>query len=166
MLGLGPSSVGLLVNVSHFRGGLRWPIPVRYCAGRFALRKPCWRLPGCGHVGALLTPGDEGVGVVDVVAAIGAPGKPGERWSIGVKGLGREEDGRGGGGGGGGVIEKNAAHQENPTVLGSTILGILLSCPAQNGRDCVLFWDSGPRENKRRRFSVRRRCFFLRVGVG
>ena len=30
-------------------------LPLRYCSDRFAMRKPCWKLPGFGHVEDLLT---------------------------------------------------------------------------------------------------------------
>ena len=44
-------------------------LPLRFCSGNFALRKPSWSLPDYGGVQALLSVGGPGLGIVELTAA-------------------------------------------------------------------------------------------------
>ena len=74
-----PGFLDALLQVFGYPGGfgallLADELPLRYCTVRFALRKPCWNLPECGHVRSLLTLAWEGAGLVEV-ALVGSNGK-------------------------------------------------------------------------------------------
>ena len=94
-----PGFLDALLQVFGYSNGsgallLAAELPVRYCTDRFALRKPCWGLPQCGHVRSLLTPAGEGVGLVEVAPVVSNGG-----------GVLDKRSWRG--------LEENAAHQEN-----------------------------------------------------
>ena len=121
------SSLWLFCNP---RLALHWlgSYSLRYCSDsdRFAMRKPCWKLPDRGHVGALLTSGVEGF--VDVVAAAGVSG-------------GRKGGGRGGEDREGRedvVVGREWGSPRKPSVLGFTVLGDSRLLPSRkwDGRDC------------------------------
>ena len=46
-------------------------LPLNFCSGNFALRKPSWGLPDCGGVQALLSVGGPGLSIVELLAAQG-----------------------------------------------------------------------------------------------
>ena len=46
-------------------------LPLRFCSGNFALRKPSWSLPDCGGVQALLSVGSLGFGIGELPAVRG-----------------------------------------------------------------------------------------------
>ena len=60
-----PGFLDSLLQVFGYPGGsgdllIARELPLRYCSMRFGMRKPCWKMPQCGHVDSLLTPGGEG----------------------------------------------------------------------------------------------------------
>ena len=46
-------------------------LPLRFCSGNFALRRPCWGLPDSGGVQALLSEGGPDLSIVELPAAEG-----------------------------------------------------------------------------------------------
>ena len=61
-----PASLNSLLEVFGYPAG---ELPLSFCSGNFALRKPTWDLPEGGGVQGILTPGDPNVGLVSVRVA-------------------------------------------------------------------------------------------------
>ena len=66
-------------------------LPLRFCSGNFALRKPSWGLPDSGGVQDLLSESGPDFSVVEPPAAEGLA-RPVGCWTKGAGGLGRECD--------------------------------------------------------------------------
>ena len=148
---LGPylqSSVTQWVLVVCFLSG---ELPLRFCSGNFALRRPSWSLPDSGGVQALLSEGGPDLSIAELPAVQGRV-HSGGCWTKGAGGTWKRMR----------LTKKTAGSLVRRHGIPLVLHGV--GWKRLRSHDEVLGF--GARNDKRGRFSLHEHGFFPRKGVG
>ena len=126
-------------------------LPLRFCSGNFALRRPCWSLPDCGGVQALLSVEGPGLSIVELPAVRGRVDSGG-CWTKGAGGTWKRMR----------LTKKTASSLVRRHGVPHVLHGVRWK--RLRSPDEVLGF--GARSDKRGRFSLHEHGFFPREGVG
>ena len=126
-------------------------LPLWFCSGNFALRKPSWSLPDCGWVQALLSERGPDLGIVEFPAARSRERLKG-CWIKGAGGTWKRMR----------LTKKTASS----LVRGHGVHHVLHGVRWKRLRSPDGVLGFGARSDKRGRFSLHERGFFPREGVG